>query len=66
MINRIFQSVDSALLDVFDGATVMIGGFGGAGTPDNLVLGLIKSGVKNLTLICNGFNNIIVMNTLYY
>ena len=61
MINRIFQSVESAFFDVFDGATIMIGGFGGAGTPHNLVMGLIKSKVKNLTLICNGFNNIIVM-----
>ncbi len=61
MIDKVFPSVKEALLDLHDGASIMIGGFGGAGTPHNLVQGMIDKGVGNLTLICNGFNNVIIL-----
>ncbi|HNY47929.1 MAG TPA: CoA-transferase, partial [Casimicrobium sp.] len=41
MINKIFPTIADALADVRDGATIMIGGFGGAGMPVALVDGLI-------------------------
>ncbi len=61
MINKVFPSVADALSDLQDGATIMIGGFGGAGTPHNLVQGMIDRRVGGLTLICNGFNNILLV-----
>ncbi|SDY25739.1 MULTISPECIES: CoA transferase subunit A [Tindallia] len=45
-------SMDEALNFVKDGSTVMIPGFMGAGTPENLVDGLVKKNVKDLFLIC--------------
>jgi 3-oxoadipate CoA-transferase alpha subunit len=61
MINKVFASVQDAITDVHDGASIMVGGFGFAGTPFNLVQGLIEKKVKRLTIICNSFNNIMVM-----
>jgi 3-oxoacid CoA-transferase A subunit len=58
MINKLFNSVDEALHDLQGGATIMIGGFLGAGTPFNLVQGMVDKGVKGLTLICNSQNNL--------
>ena len=46
MINKIIDSVEQALADVQDGATVMIGGFGDAGQPRELINGLIAQGAK--------------------
>lgn len=57
MINKVFSNVKEALYDLHDGASIMVGGFNVAGTPYNLVQGLVESGVKNLTLIANSFNN---------
>jgi acetate CoA/acetoacetate CoA-transferase alpha subunit len=45
--------VDQAMEHVKDGMTVMIGGFMGTGTPEILIDGLVKKGIKNLTLIAN-------------
>ena len=41
MVNKIFESVAAALTDVKDGATVLVGGFGNAGMPHELIDGLI-------------------------
>jgi 3-oxoacid CoA-transferase subunit A len=49
----ICQSIPEALAGVFDGATIMAGGFGLVGIPENLILGLRETGVKNLTVISN-------------
>lgn len=53
MINKTVDSIADALNDIPDGATIMIGGFGTAGTPDLLVEGLIETGAKDLTIVCN-------------
>jgi len=57
MINKIAASVADALADVKDGATVMIGGFGTAGIPNELIEGLIVQGAKNLTVVNNNAGN---------
>ena len=61
MIDKVSGSVYDAIADVHNGASIMIGGFGYAGTPYNLVKGLIASEVIGLTIICNSFNNIMMM-----
>ncbi|SFC17060.1 3-oxoacid CoA-transferase subunit A [Pseudoalteromonas denitrificans] len=53
MINKYIPSVKDAVVDIFDGATVMIGGFGEAGSPIELIHALIDQGAKNLTVINN-------------
>ncbi len=53
MINKQVASVADAVADVFDGATVMIGGFGEAGSPIELIHALIDQGAKNLTVVNN-------------
>ena len=53
MINKIIPSAKEAVEDVFDGATVMISGFGEAGSPIELIHALIDKGSKNLTIISN-------------
>ena len=57
MIDKIHPSVESALADVPDGATVMIGGFGTAGLPNELIDGLIAQGARNLTIVNNNAGN---------
>ena len=51
MINKIADSVAQALAGVKDGATVLIGGFGTAGIPDELIDGLIAPGARDLTTV---------------
>ncbi len=54
MINKVFASVDDAVADIPDGATIMMGGFGHASDkPQNLIKALRDQGAKNLTLIAN-------------
>lgn len=53
MIDKRVESVEAALTDMRDGASVMISGFGGAGTPANLMRGLDACGAKDLTVIVN-------------
>lgn len=53
MIDKTVASVAEAVADVFDGATVMIGGFGEAGSPIELIHALIDQGATNLTVINN-------------
>src|SRR5258708_18155887 len=57
MINKIFDSLQSAVADVFDGATVMIGGFGTAGMPSELIDALIARGARDLTIVNNNAGN---------
>ena len=53
MINKQVSSLSEAVAEIFDGATVMIGGFGEAGSPIELIHALIDHGAKNLTVISN-------------
>ena len=53
MINKIVESVAKAVNEIHDGATVMIGGFGEAGSPIELIHALIDHGAKNLTVVSN-------------
>ena len=53
MINKEVGSVAEAVADVFDGATVMIGGFGEAGSPIELIHALIDNGATDLTVVNN-------------
>lgn len=53
MFNKIIASVTEALEDVQDGASVLVGGFGGAGRPDHLLRGLYERGVRDLTIYSN-------------
>ncbi len=57
MVNKIVASVAEALADVQDGATVMVGGFGTAGIPVELIDGLIAQGAKDLTIVNNNAGN---------
>ena len=57
MINKIVSSIAEALADVHDGATIMVGGFGGAGMPNELIDGLIGQGASELTIIANNAGN---------
>ena len=57
MINKIASSIAEALADTADGSTVMIGGFGTAGIPTELIDGLIEQGARDLTLVNNNAGN---------
>ena len=57
MINKIAASIAEALSGVQDGATVLIGGFGTAGIPNELIDGLIEQGAKDLTVVNNNAGN---------
>src|SRR5438270_8693325 len=52
-MNKVVPSADEAIRDIADGATIMIGGFGLCGIPENLIAALVRKGVKNLTTISN-------------
>ena len=52
-MNKVFASADEAIADIQDGATIMVGGFGLCGIPENLIRALVKKGVKNLNTISN-------------
>jgi 3-oxoacid CoA-transferase subunit A len=53
MINRVVKNVDEAIADIKDGMTLMVGGFGLCGIPENSIAALVRKGVKNLTCISN-------------
>lgn len=57
MINKVVTSVAEALGDIQDGATVLIGGFGTAGIPNELIDGLIAQGARDLTVVNNNAGN---------
>jgi 3-oxoacid CoA-transferase subunit A len=52
-MNKVVANADEAIRDIFDGAVVMIGGFGLCGMPENLIRALARKGTKNLTTISN-------------
>ena len=53
MINREVKNVEEATIGIKDGMTLMVGGFGLCGLPENCIAQLVKMGVKNLTCISN-------------
>jgi len=57
MINKTVESSAAAVVDIPDGATVMIGGFGEAGSPIELIHALIDQGAKDLTVVNNNTGN---------
>lgn len=57
MINKIVKSPAEAVSGIFDGATVMISGFGEAGSPIELIHALIDQGAKDLTIVSNNTGN---------
>lgn len=52
-MNKVVASADEAVRDIQDGSSVMVGGFGLCGIPEDLILALYRKGVKNLTTISN-------------
>jgi 3-oxoacid CoA-transferase subunit A len=52
-MNKVFANADEAIFDIQDGATLMVGGFGLCGIPENLIAALARKGVKNLNTISN-------------
>ncbi len=52
-MNKVFANADEAIFDIQDGATVMFGGFGLCGIPENLIADMVRKGPKNLTTISN-------------
>jgi len=57
MINKIVRSAEAAVADIHDGATVLIGGFGTAGMPSELIDALIAQGARDLTIVNNNAGN---------
>src|SRR5919108_6362267 len=57
MIDKFVASVEAALADIPDGATIMIGGFRNAGMPAALIAGLIAQGARELTIVNNNAGN---------
>lgn len=53
MINKTVSNADEAIRDLTDGMTLMVGGFGLCGLPENLIAALVRMGVKDLTCISN-------------
>jgi 3-oxoacid CoA-transferase subunit A len=53
MACKVFNNADEAVADIQDGATLLVGGFGLCGIPENLISALVKRGVKNLTCVSN-------------
>src|SRR6266404_5970627 len=52
-MNKVVANAEEAIQDVFDGATIMVGGFGLCGMPENLIRALASKGTKSLTTISN-------------
>ena len=57
MVDKIVASVQAAVAGIHDGATVMIGGFGTAGMPSELIDALIEQGARDLTIVNNNAGN---------
>jgi 3-oxoadipate CoA-transferase, alpha subunit len=57
LINKIVATTSAAVADIPDGATIMIGGFGTAGMPSELIDALIAQGAKDLTIVNNNAGN---------
>lgn len=52
-MNKVFANAKEAIFDIEDGATVMVGGFGLCGIPENLIAALVEKNVRNLNTISN-------------
>lgn len=52
-MNKVVKDADEAVRDIRDGMTLMLGGFGLCGLPENCIAALVRKGVKNLTCISN-------------
>lgn len=52
-MNKVYSDADKAILDIKDGSTIMLGGFGLCGIPENCITALVEKGIKNLTCISN-------------
>ena len=52
-MNKVYKNAENAVFDISDNATIMLGGFGLCGIPENLITALVKRGTKNLTCISN-------------
>lgn len=53
MLNKVVKNAEEAIHDIKDGSTIMLGGFGLCGIPENSIAALVQKGVKNLTCISN-------------
>lgn len=61
MINKIVPSTQQAVADIQDGATVVLGGFGQAGTPFNLVEALLEQGARDLIVASNSISQVVTL-----
>lgn len=52
-MNKVFPNADAAVADIPDGATLMVGGFGLCGIPENLIAAMLRRGSRDLTIISN-------------
>jgi 3-oxoacid CoA-transferase subunit A len=52
-MRKLYESADAAVADIKDGATLVVGGFGLCGNPENLITALHRRGVKRLTIVSN-------------
>ena len=52
-MNKVVLNADEAVAEIRDGSTIMFGGFGLCGIPENLIAALVRRGVKNLQTISN-------------
>jgi len=52
-MNKVFANADEAIFDITDDLTLLVGGFGLCGNPENLISALLKKGVKGLTIVSN-------------
>ncbi|RST73738.1 CoA transferase subunit A [Siminovitchia acidinfaciens] len=52
-MKKFFATFQDAVADIHDGSTLMVGGFGLCGIPENLIMALVDKGVKDLTVISN-------------
>ena len=52
-MKKVYKNADEAIADISEGSTLMLGGFGVCGIPENCISALVKKGVTNLTCISN-------------
>jgi 3-oxoadipate CoA-transferase, alpha subunit len=53
MIQKKYENTAKAIADIHEGATLLVGGFGGSGLPSHLIAALVEQGAKNLTVVSN-------------